>query len=171
MPYSTMPTRRQFVSASSVALTGTAFGLRSSPDVHRLASESALPPAIRALTPLTDEVTPISVDERRARIEKAKRLMRDLKIDALVLTGGTSMEYFTGIKWGVSERLLATVIPVRGSAFLVTPKFEEGRAMEQAHAGPLGSDAQVYAWEEDENPHALIAQGFRERGQIGRAHV
>jgi Xaa-Pro dipeptidase len=109
-------------------------------------------------------VTPISITERRARIEKAKMLMRSASIDALVLTGGTSMEYFTGIRWGTSERLLAAVIPVRGTAFLVTPKFEEERAMEQAHAGPLGADAQVYAWEEDENPYALIARGCRDRG-------
>ncbi len=157
-----MSTRRQFVSASSVALTGAALGLRSTSSP--LIADASLPPAIRALTPMTVGVTPISVEERRARIEKAKRLMRETKLDALVLTGGTSMEYFTGIKWGVSERLLAAVIPVKGSAFLVTPKFEEGRAMEQAREGPLGADAQVYAWEEHENPHALIAQGFRERG-------
>jgi Xaa-Pro dipeptidase len=86
------------------------------------------------------------------------------KIDALLLTGGTSMEYFTGIKWGLSERLLAAIIPVAGSAFLVTPKFEEERAMEQAHLGPLGKDATVYAWEEHESPYALIAQGLKARG-------
>ena len=147
-----MSSRRQFVSASSVAITGAALGLRRA-GASRTGTRdesAAMPDAIRALRPMTAGVTPISVDERRGRIEKAKRLMRESKIDALVLTGGTSMEYFTGIKWGVSERLLAAVIPVRGSAFLVTPKFEEGRAMEQAHEGPLGADAQVYAWEEED---------------------
>ncbi|HYW51241.1 MAG TPA: Xaa-Pro peptidase family protein [Gemmatimonadaceae bacterium] len=113
---------------------------------------------------MTADVQPITVAERRARLEKARRLMRENGIDALVLTGGTSMDYFTGIRWGVSERLLAAIIPVKGSAFLVTPKFEEERAMEQAHAGPLGADAQVYAWEEDESPYALVAKGFRDRG-------
>ena len=163
-----MSSRRQFVSASSVAIAGSALGLRharaEAHDGDARASTAGMPPAIRALQPMTAGVTPISVEERRTRIEKAKRLMRETKIDALVLTGGTSMEYFTGIRWGVSERLLAAVIPVKGSAFLVTPKFEEGRAMEQAREGPLGADSQVYAWEEDENPHALVAQGFRERG-------
>ena len=110
------------------------------------------------------QATPISVDERRGRLEKARRLMRDAKIDALMLTGGTSMEYFTGMRWGLSERMLAAIIPVKGSAFLVTPKFEEDRAMEQAHLGPLGKDAQVYAWEEHESPYALIAKGLAARG-------
>jgi Xaa-Pro dipeptidase len=81
-----------------------------------------------------------------------------------MLTGGTSMEYFTGIRWGLSERLLAAVIPAKGSAFLVTPKFEEERAMEQAHNGPLGADAEVLAWEEDESPYALLAKGLKSRG-------
>lgn len=152
-----MSSRRQFVSASSVALTGAALGIRQTRATREVLTDAshAMPAAIRALRPMTAGVTPISVDERRARIEKAKRLMRETKIDALVLTGGTSMEYFTGIRWGVSERLLAAVIPVKGSAFLVTPKFEEGRAMEQAHEGPLGADAQVYAWDEDENQRRL----------------
>ncbi|MBP6775354.1 MAG: aminopeptidase P family protein, partial [Gemmatimonadaceae bacterium] len=117
-----------------------------------------------ALSSMKGQVKPISVDERRARLEKARGLMRANGIDALMLTGGTSMEYFTGIKWGLSERLLAAIIPVTGSAFLVTPKFEEERAMEQAHLGPLGKDADVYAWEEHESPYALIAQGFKSRG-------
>ena len=35
-------------------------------------------------------------------------------IDALVLTGGTSLRYFTSIEWGLSERLLAVVLPRQG---------------------------------------------------------
>ncbi len=123
-----------------------------------------MPPAIKALKSMKGQMTAISVDERRARLERARTLMRANKIDALLLTGGTSMEYFTGIKWGLSERLLAAIIPVSGSAFLVTPKFEEERAMEQLHRGPLGKDAAVYAWEEHESPYALIAQGLKARG-------
>ena len=159
-----MSSRRHFVAASSAALTATALGVRFTPQDRAISADAAaLPASIRALRPMTADVIPISVAERRVRIDKAKGLMRAQKMDALVLTGGTSMEYFTGIKWGVSERLLAAVIPVRGSAFLVTPKFEEERAMEQAHAGPLGQDAQVYAWEEDEDPFAMIAKGLRDR--------
>ncbi len=161
-----MSSRRHFLTASSAALTGAALGLRpsSSHAATTDVEDAALPDAIRALQPMTAGVTPITIGERRARIEKAKSLMGQSGLDALVLTGGTSMEYFTGIRWGTSERLLAAIIPVRGSAFLVTPKFEEERAMEQARGGPLGADAQVFAWDEDEDPHALVARGLRERG-------
>jgi Xaa-Pro dipeptidase len=161
-----MASRRDFVSASSIALTGAALGLRGEV-AHRTREDTetfSLPESIRALQPMTDGVTPISVEERRSRIEKARGMMRAAKMDALVLMGGTSMDYFTGIKWYVSERTLAAVIPVKGSAFLVTPKFEEERALEQARIGPLGADAQVMPWEEDEDPYALIAKGLRDRG-------
>ncbi len=167
-----MSSRRAFLATAAVTTASAATGALLTPELlqahtpaHDLPQPPAgLPPAIRALTSMKGQATPISVAERRGRLEKARRLMREAKIDALLLTGGTSLEYFTGMKWGLSERLLAAVIPANGTAFLVTPKFEEERAMEQAHQGPLGTDAQVYAWEEHESPYALIAQGLKSRG-------
>ena len=164
-----MPTRRNLLGASAAAAAGLVLGSRRLDGASLMADAlgqppSDLPPAIKALPSMRGQVKPISVDERRARLEKARGLMRDTGIDALMLTGGTSMEYFTGIKWGLSERLLAAIIPSKGSAFLVTPKFEEERAMEQAHLGPLGKEAEVFAWEEHESPYALIAQGLKARG-------
>ncbi len=162
-----MTTRRTFLGASAATIAGLSLGASSShaQDDHGEAQQPGdMPPAIKALTSMRGKMKPISVDERRGRLERARVLMKANKIDALMLTGGTSMEYFTGIRWGLSERLLAAIIPANGSAFLVTPKFEEERAMEQARLGPLGKDATVYAWEEHENPYALIAQGLKARG-------
>ncbi len=163
-----MTTRRDFLTTSSaslaaLAVTGCAKAAADSQGGTTDAS-SDLPPAIAALTPMKDGVVPISVDERKARLEKARRLMTEQKIDALMLAGGTSMEYFTGMRWGNSERLLAVVIPAKGAPFLVTPKFEEERALEQAHMGPLGKEATVYAWEEHENPYEFFAKGLKDRG-------
>ena len=84
-------------------------------------------------------------------------------MDALMLTGGTSLVYFTGIRWGLSERLFAVIIPVRGQPFLVTPAFEEDRSREQLHGGPL-EDTEVMTWHEHESPYALVAGGLRSRG-------
>src|SRR5262249_45238249 len=75
-------------------------------------------------------VTPISDDERRARIEKGRKLMTQNGISAIVLEGGTSMFYFTGVRWGNSERTFAVVIPAKGELAWVTPGFEEARARE-----------------------------------------
>lgn len=157
-----MSTRRSFLSTTAtVAATAALTSTRAGASVPVAADD---PPAIAALKSQRDQATPITVAERRARIERARELMRANKLDAVMLTGGTTLDYFTGMKWGLSERLLAVVIPVKGEAFLVTPKFEEERAMEQARTGPLGSGTEVMAWEEDESPYALIAQGLKTRG-------
>lgn len=163
-----MTTRRDFLTTSSASLAALAVTgcakTDTDPQGGAATASDDLPPAIAALTPMKDGVVPISVDERKARLEKARRLMTEQKIDALMLAGGTSLEYFTGMKWGNSERLLAVVIPAKGAPFLVTPKFEEERALEQAHMGPLGKEATVYAWEEHENPYVFFAKGLKDRG-------
>jgi Xaa-Pro dipeptidase len=157
-----MTSRRDFLSLSATAAATTAF---SSTRAGAAASTPIDdPPAIAALKSMRDKATPITIAERQGRLEQARQLMRANKIDATLLTGGTSMDYFTGMRWGVSERLLAVIIPVRGNAFLVTPKFEEERALEQARLGPLGAGTEVLAWEEDESPYELVANGLRARG-------
>ena len=78
-----------------------------------------------------------------------------------MLTGGTSLDYFTNIRWGVSERMLALILPVKGTPFIVCPKFEEGRSREK-----LG-DVKIYTWEEHEKPIDWIRQGMQERGLLG----
>jgi len=158
-----MSSRRDFI-ATSAAGTAGMFGATTFTGEQAPIAAENLPPAIRALKSMKALAKPITIDERRGRLQKARELMRANGHDALLLTGGTSMEYFTGIRWGLSERLLAAVIPVTGSAFLVTPKFEEERAMEQAHQGPLGREADVFAWEENENPYTLMAKGLKARG-------
>ena len=122
-----------------------------------------LPPAIAALASMRDRATPISVDERRARIERARRLMAEQHIDAILLTGGTSLLYFTGVRWGNSERLFAVVLPVQGDPFCVCPAFEEDRAREQLALGPL-TKTDVRTWQEDESPFERVAQGLKDRG-------
>ena len=60
------------------------------------AQTPAVPDAIRNLKPMTDGVQPITDAERAARVEKARRLMRQNRLAAIALPSGTSMYYFTG---------------------------------------------------------------------------
>ena len=114
---------------------------------------------------MRDQARPITTEERRTRIEQARRLMAQHKIDAVILSGGTSLVYFTNIRWGGGERLFACAIPVKGEPFFVCPSFEEERAREQIALGPFGGGrADVRTWNEDENPYALVANGLKERG-------
>jgi Xaa-Pro dipeptidase len=99
---------------------------------------------------IRDRIKPVTPGERLIRQENARKLMAEQGIDALILEGGTSMNYFSGVSWGRSERLFAMVLPVKGEARFVAPKFEEARAREQ-----VGS-ATLLTWEEDESPYALI---------------
>ena len=87
-------------------------------------------PALRALRPMTEGIVPISDDERRARIERARRLMAENRIDATCFESGSSMFYFTGVRWGLSERPFVAVIPAKGELAWVCPAFEEARARE-----------------------------------------
>jgi len=160
-----MVSRRKFIGVSAVAVAGTACHAstaRTEPEPTD--GGVAQPPAIAALTSVKSQAQPITVDERRARIEHARALMHDSDLSAMMLTGGTSLDYFTGIQWGLSERLLAVVLPVRGTPFLVTPAFERSRAMEQVAEGPLDTGTDVMTWQEHESPYALVAQGLQSRG-------
>lgn len=164
-----MITRRSFLT-----LTASAAGLstvRLSAQRGRAAAPSGpLPPSVAALTSMRGRVKPVTADERRARIERAKALMAEQKLDAIILTGGTSLNYFTGIRWGGSERLFAVVIPKEGAPFLVCPAFEEDRAREQLALGPM-QHTDVATWQEDESPFERVAQGLKDRrivaGRIG----
>ena len=151
-------------------LTGAAAGL----SVTRLDAQRGggavpagpLPPSIAALASMKSQATPISVDERRARFEQARRLMAEHELDAVMLAGGTSLLYFTGVRWGNSERLFTVVIPAKGEPFCVCPAFENDRAHEQLALGPLAS-AEVRIWQEDESPFERVAEGLKDRGISG----
>lgn len=111
------------------------------------------------LKSMVADAVPISLEERKKRIEKAQRLMVENKIEAVFLDGGTTMNYFTGIQWGTSERMMAAIIPARGEVKYVGPHFEEERIRELMK---LGTDLRV--WEEHESPYKLVAQIFSDLG-------
>ena len=143
-----------------------ALGFAGVAGAQRRGGGVTIPPdsAIAQLKSRKAEASPITVDERKARIERARVLMRENKIDAMVLTGGTSLEYFGAIRWGLSERLFTMVVPAKGEPFFVSPAFEEDRSREQIALGPGGKDPRVLIWQEDESPYARVAAGMKERG-------
>jgi Xaa-Pro dipeptidase len=115
-----------------------------------------LPPSLAALQSMTDLVRPFTDAEREARVEKARQLMASEKIDAIVLAGGASAQYFANVTFGGGERLWAMVIPVKSSPFFVCPAFEEDRAREILAGTPFGKDPDVRVFQEDENPYARL---------------
>ncbi len=159
-----MQTRRVFIQTTATGLTAFTVGCKSgTAQAVPQPPGKAEPPAFANLTSMKAQARPITNDERRARLEKARTLMAEQKLDALMLCGGTSMLYYLNVNWGLSERLFAVVLPVKGEPFVVCPAFEEGRAREQIGAGPLGT-ADVRTWQEHESPYERIAQGLKDRG-------
>lgn len=110
---------------------------------------------------LRDRIRPIGADEYKARQENARRLMKEHGLDAVFVEGGTTLSYFTGLHWWLSERLFAMVLPQKGEPFFIAPKFEEGRAREK-----LGNEVKFYTWEEHEKPIEKIRQGLQDRGLL-----
>jgi len=149
-------TRRGFLVTASAATAVR--GVR-----HAIAA-TALPPSIAALGSRRAEAHAIPLAERESRFDRARSLMRANQIDAIALAGGTSLNYFTGIHWGNSERLFTFVLPQKGNPSYVCPAFEEERLRELMTGAPVSRESRIFAWQEDSDPYALIAQALRESG-------
>ncbi|MCP9768459.1 aminopeptidase P family protein [Lacihabitans sp. LS3-19] len=148
--------RRDFLGISALAATsGLASGLVSCKE------ETEKENAESELKPMAADVVPISVAERETRIAKAQVLLNENKMDALVLDAGTTLNYFTGIRWWPSERTMVAIIPAKGDIKYVCPAFEEARFREQIS---FGKD--VYVWQEDESPYKRIAQAIEDAGIV-----
>ena len=142
--------RRTFVQTSA---TAAAAALTAS------VAEARSQDAIRSLKPFPGKAVPIADEERRTRIEKARKLMTEQGLGAIVLEPGTSMSYFVNVRWGLSERPFLLVIPAKGELAYVSPGFEEARAREITR---FTNDVRV--WQEDEDWGAVVAGILRDRG-------
>ncbi len=153
--------RRHFTRAASLA-AGTILTAPSARKAEAQEGNQAprrVPSVIRALKPLPGAPPAITDDERRARIEKARRLMAENGFGAIVLEPGTSMAYFADVPWGLSERPFLLVIPAKGELAYVAPGFEEDRAREVTK---FTEDIRV--WQEDEDATAVVAGILKDRG-------
>ncbi len=176
-----MLSRRELLKTSAAAAGAALIPLQA--EAQAVAAQHA---SIAALQSMTSQVHPITAEERRQRLERARQLMAANKIDAIFMIGGSSMIYFTGVSWWNSERLGAFVLPAKGEPFFVAPAFEEGRMREQLAGGPLDPNgtrsrnratmlredvtkgafwsSEIRVWHEDQDPCWLVAQALRDRG-------
>jgi Xaa-Pro dipeptidase len=162
--------RREIFKAASLASLGIAAN-SAMPNVananaefdaqQSVTSSTGRPPAFDSLKPLGDRVKSIRADEYQQRVAHAQKLMTESapQFQALYITPGTSLVYFTGIHWWPSERILALLIPRQGDPFLVSPAFEEGRLREQ-----LRWPIEIRTWQEDDSPFTVAAKGLVDRG-------
>lgn len=166
-----MPTRRSFLPlAAATAVSFAAMPALSQDDTEAgpSAAGEKLPPALAALTSRRAEAVPILLAEREQRLERARHLMTQQGTHALVICTGTSLRYFTGLRWGQSERFFAWVLPARSAPFVVCPVFEEPRVRERMESKPptlpAAAQTRVYAWNEDESPFLLLGRALKDAG-------
>ena len=141
----TTVSRRRFFGMTAAGATLAACAKAPAPD-----KEAA------ALSPLTANAQPITAEERAARIAKVQGLMQQQKIAALLVEAGSSLDYYTGIRWHRSERTTAALIPATGETIVVTPFFEVPSIEEL-----LKVKADIRPWHEDQSPFVLIADALR----------
>lgn len=103
---------------------------------------------------------PITDEERSSRIEKMRKKMVEQRIAAVFLGATSNLDYFTGLKWEISERLLGVVITLDGLTFIV-PAFEKSRLEELPHL-----KGEVVVWQEDESPIEKAIRLFPAQGQV-----
>jgi Xaa-Pro dipeptidase len=179
-----MLTRRRFLLSAATAPAFSLYAQEPSattttpkPDTPKPADQAAcedtLPPSLLELKDRTKDIVPIDVHERETRLDLARALMKQYGIDAILVTTGASLRYFTGINWGQSERLFCWVLPQSAAPVMVCPYMERDRLsdliMPQAEGDaqphtvlPERQTTLFYLWQENEDPFDILKRALAE---------
>ena len=158
-------TRRSFLAgAAPAALLPVFAGQLQAQEFHSSTATASLPSAIAALQDRRSEAKPITSAEREERIARGRALMEKNGLGAICIAGGTTLNYFTGVRWGNSERLMVIVLPVKGEPYGVCPAFEEERLQERLALVPAMAQTRLYTWQEDDSPYERVAAGLKDLG-------
>ncbi len=87
----------------------------------------------------------------RQRADRARARMRELDVDAVLLSVGPDLPYLTGYEAMPLERLTMLVLPADGDATLVVPRLEAPRVVERPDV------FSVRSWDETDDPVAIVA--------------
>jgi len=111
------------------------------------------------LSDMTQGAKPIEKAEYASRIARAQQLMRDNEIDAIYLNAGTNLYYFTGTRWGSSERMVGALLAANGELHYISPHFEIDTLL-----GFMLVSGEVSGWQEHESPYQLFAEMLNKMG-------
>lgn len=108
---------------------------------------------------MTQGIEAISDQEFKDRISKATALMKQNSIDAVYLNAGTNLYYFTGTRWGASERMVGAILTANGELRYIAPHFEIDTLN-----GYMKIKGRIYGWHEHESPYALFGKILDDSG-------
>ncbi|MGH8928026.1 MAG: M24 family metallopeptidase [Acidimicrobiia bacterium] len=97
-----------------------------------------------------------------ARIEAVRRLMADNQVDALLLSIGADLPYFTGYEAMALERLTMLVVETKSDPVLVVPQLEAPRVK----PGPF----EMHPWSETEDPLGIVSDLCKGSESIAIGH-
>ncbi len=167
--------RRLLVSAAAAAPSLALGAQRKHPaappvakpeDAAAVCAPTDLPAPILALADRRKDIVPIGKPERETRLDLARELMKQYSLDAILITTGASLQYFTGAHWGQSERLFAWILPAAAAPFVVCPYLERERFAELLLQFPERETTLSYLWQENEDPYEIL---HRARGESNLA--
>ncbi|MGK9067319.1 M24 family metallopeptidase [Stutzerimonas chloritidismutans] len=122
--------------------------------------------ALARLRNMLEGVEPIGLSEYQARIERAQARMCELGIDAIFIGAGSNLEYFSGVRWSPSERLVGALLPADGALEYIAPAFEEGTIRDF-----MVVDGPVRGWQEHESPYRLVFDRLASMGIKPNVHA
>lgn len=122
--------------------------------------------ALAWLRNMLEGVEPIGLSEYQARIERAQARMCELGIDAIFIGAGSNLEYFSGVRWSPSERLVGALLPADGALEYIAPAFEEGTIRDF-----MVVDGPVRGWQEHESPYRLVFDRLASMGIKPNVHA
>ena len=144
--------RRDFVTvAGGMLMLGRTGGLVDRRSANATERPTARPPD----RPSAVQEPSLSPAVFSRRLERARLELKARGLDLLIATPGTNYEYLTGYNPGRSERLIALLLPVAGAPAIACPSFEVERIKRHSVI------TELHGWEEQEDPHALVAETAR----------
>jgi Xaa-Pro aminopeptidase len=93
-----------------------------------------------------------------ARLRELAALVADSGLDAALIGVGPDLAYLTGYRAMPLERLTMLVLVADAEPLLVVPRLEEPAARAGARVA-----VEIDAWQETDDPHALVAKRIRRR--------
>jgi len=111
---------------------------------------------------MTIGIERLTDEDFSARQEKLSRMMREPQMDALLLTAGVDLQYFTDVSWRVTRRPFGAIFSGKKDPIWICAGFELRRAKALIR---FGTDVRI--WEEHENPYERIAEVMRDLGIAG----
>lgn len=159
-----MVTRRRFLfsAAALPALSLEAQDKEAAKAEKQACEGPPLPAPILALTDRTKDIVPITREERDQRLDLARELMKQYGMDAILITTGAGLQYYTGARLGQSERLFAYVIPQSAAPLIVCPFFQRVALSDMLLNFPERETTMTYLWQENEDPYTILRRALGE---------